>query len=594
MIVKMKKITLLVLEKQRADALEGLRKLGIVHVKNIRTPSSENLRLTDEIISLMEDALGLLKAHKPKGVTKRIRWKPHETAEKVREIAHIAREQDALLKDLQDTESELLWYKPWGGFDPNDIKRFAKDGLFIKLYRANAKETTQLRQRKDIKIINSDKHYVYFSHLSADEKAKLNYERVKLPSESFSSLCVKKESIHKRLGEIEATYRLYAPATAYMEEHLKELDKRHNFLSVMHGMKEEGKFSYLQGFAPARNADSIKAFCKKEAIGYLLEEPDKPEEVPTLIQNPKWIDIIRPVFTFMSTVPGYKEYDISLIFLLFFSLFFAMLIGDAGYGLLFLITTFLVRRKFNKAPPQPFFLMYALSFATVCWGAVTGTWFGVESIARLPFFNSLVIEQISSFADNSQNFMIYICFTIGIIHLTIAHLMLILRIINSLKALAEAGWIMVLWGLYFLAGTLVLSRPFPQFALYLIIVGSCLLILFTNFQKNILKGIAKSLTDIPLKIISSFGDIVSYIRLFAVGYATVVLATTFNSMAAGLGFNNIISGLGASIILLLGHGLNIILGFMAVIVHGVRLNMLEFSGQMGMEWSGKEYSPFKE
>jgi len=102
------------------------------------------------------------------------------------------------------------------------------------------------------------------------------------------------------------------------------------------------------------------------------------------------------------------------------------------------------------------------------------------------------------------------------------------------------------------------------------------------------------LTEVPLKIISSFGDIVSYIRLFAVGYASVVLASTFNDMAVSVGFNSIITSLAAALILFLGHGLNIILGFMAVIVHGVRLNMLEFSGQMGMEWSGKEYTPFKE
>jgi len=74
----------------------------------------------------------------------------------------------------------------------------------------------------------------------------------------------------------------------------------------------------------------------------------------------------------------------------------------------------------------------------------------------------------------------------------------------------------------------------------------------------------------------------------------VVLASTFNDMAASIGFNSIIAGLGAALILFLGHSLNIILGFMAVIVHGVRLNMLEFSGQMNMEWSGKEYAPFKE
>jgi len=93
--------------------------------------------------------------------------------------------------------------------------------------------------------------------------------------------------------------------------------------------------------------------------------------------------------------------------------------------------------------------------------------------------------------------------------------------------------------------------------------------LFSNPQKNIFKGIISSLTNVPLKIIGTFGDIVSYIRLFAVGYASTVLSVTFNNMAQEVGFNNIISGIIAALILFAGHALNITLGFMAVIVHGI-------------------------
>ena len=125
----------------------------------------------------------------------------------------------------------------------------------------------------------------------------------------------------------------------------------------------------------------------------------------------------------------------------------------------------------------------------------------------------------------------------------------------------------------------------PHFAIYLIIFGSALVGIFANFQKNILKGFLISLGNLPLDIISSFSDIVSYIRLFAVGIATVTVAASFNDMAGGIT---------VPLILVLGHGLNIILAMMSVLVHGVRLNMLEFSGHLGQEWSGKEYKPFKE
>ena len=379
-----------------------------------------------------------------------------------------------------------------------------------------------------------------------------------------------------------------------LEDYLQRLKKKREFLDAWHGMSDEKQFLLLQGYCPLPEIEKVVSLAKKYDFGYLVAEPDNIEETPTYITNPKWINIINPVFRFMNTVPGYNEFDISLVFLVFFSVFFAMLIGDAGYGCLFLVTTWLVRRKFKTAPKQPFFLMYLLSTATIVWGAITGTWFGVEKIAELHFFNLMVIQKISSFADDNQSFMVYLCFIIGIIHLTTAHLMKAIRCCNSLRVLAQVGWLGIMWGLFFLAGKLVIARPFPAFAGYLLIAGILLALFFTNPQKNILKGLGDTLVNLPLTIISSFADIVSYLRLFAVGYASVIVATSFNSMAQSAGFNSVLSGLVASLILIAGHLLNITLGFMAVIVHGIRLNMLEFSGHLDMQWSGKEYKPFKE
>jgi len=333
-------------------------------------------------------------------------------------------------------------------------------------------------------------------------------------------------------------------------------------------MKKEARFSYLQGFCPVDKLDDITTLSKSTGFGYLIEEPTDTDDVPTLVRNPKWIRIIQPVFQFMNTVPGYKEFDISPWFLMFFSLFFAMLIGDAGYGCVFAVITFLAQRKFKKIPREPFILLYVLSFATTIWGILTGTWFGTSHTAYI---------------NTSTNSMIYFCFIIGAVQLTLAHLITAFKRINSFQSLSDLGWILTIWGLFFIAGKLVAARPFPDFARYILIAGVALIFLFTKDRANI-----------PLKVIGSFADVVSYIRLFAVGYASLILARTFNTMALELGFNSILTGFIAAFILFTGHALNITLGLMAVIVHGIRLNMLEFSGQMGMEWSGKEYKPFKE
>ena len=594
MIVKMKKLTLFIHEANRRQALEALRRLGTVHLKSLKQQQVPDLHDISNQIETADRAAAVLMQYKH-ALDKRKEIKIKIDAQKkIEEVLWFYEELKVCEQDFEKTSQQLDQYKPWGGFNPDDIKAFSEKGINITLYQINEIEYRQVKDRSDVRFILKEKGYVYIAQIAYKSDEKLSFKSISLPDISFDSLCEKHTALKKKIAETNANLQSEAGALKSIQAYQAVLEKKQRFLKAMYGMQEEQEFSCMQGYMPEDRHNDLVKFAEAHDAGYLLEDPDNPEDVPTLIRNPKWIDIISPVFKFMSTVPGYAEHDISAWFLLFFSLFFAMLIGDAGYGIIFLLTTFIIRKKFKQVPAQPFFLMYVLSSATIIWGAITGTWFGAEAIARLPFLSHLIIQSISSFAADNQNLMIFICFTIGIIHLTLAHLMVGLRILNSIKVLAEFGWILVLWALYFIAGMLVIGRSMPGYTLGLLLAGTLLLLVFSAPQKNILKGITLSLTNIPLKIISSFADIVSYLRLFAVGYATVVLASTFNDMVMGIGFNSIISGLIAAVILFLGHLLNIVLGFMAVIVHGIRLNMLEFSGQMGMNWSGKEYSPFKE
>ncbi len=163
----------------------------------------------------------------------------------------------------------------------------------------------------------------------------------------------------------------------------------------------------------------------------------------------------------------------------------------------------------------------------------------------------------------------------------------------SLKAFSEAGWVCMLWAAYFLARMLILGEIFPESGKYLVICGASLVILCTNPSKNIFKTVGTGIGGLLLNVINAFTDTVSYIRLFAVGAATVAVADAFNQMALSIGYGSIISGFFTALVLIFGHTLNILLGAMAVLVHGVRLNVLEFSSHLNMEWSGIEYRPFK-
>ncbi len=186
-----------------------------------------------------------------------------------------------------------------------------------------------------------------------------------------------------------------------------------------------------------------------------------------------------------------------------------------------------------------------------------------------------------------------VMFLIGAVHLSIGRLQLAWKYSNSVKAIAQLGWIAIIWGLNLTVNQMVLGIPAPGIMIWLFIGGALLVALFSNPGQSFFKGILSSLGSLPLSIINGFSDIISYIRLYAVGLSTVLMATSFNQMAIGDGISTIASAIGAVIVLILGHGLNMILAGMAVIVHGVRLNMLEYSTHADVEFSGTDYNPFK-
>jgi V/A-type H+-transporting ATPase subunit I len=420
----------------------------------------------------------------------------------------------------------------------------------------------------------------------------LPFEQVSIPEKSLSAFKNEADEIKTHLSDLNRQLDHQRVYIASLRNALSVKREALEFAEVVAGMGREGSISYLQGYCPEDDHDRLKQEAGRMGWGLQVSDPASDSEVPTRIKNPAWMRIIEPVLNFMGTVPGYKEFDISFWFLISLSLFFAMLVGDGGYGALFLIGIFLTRRRFKHAQKEPFILLYVFSSATVIWGLVTGTWFGVEAFSRLPFLSRLVLPNLNSYSDN-QDFMLHLCFTMGAVHLTIAHIIRGVRMIKTVRILSELGWIFILWYLYFLANYFVLRKPLPDVSIALLIPGIILVGLFSNPQHAFIKSSLMGFAELPLKIISSFSDLVSYLRLFAVGYATLVIAVSFNQMAFSLGGNPILKGIGAAFILLLGHTLNILLAVMAVLVHGVRLNMLEFSSHLGMGWTGRGYRPFK-
>ncbi len=575
MIVPMKSVMLLCLAKDRESTLDALRELGVLHLAPIRPPESKDLdqaRARLAHITRALEALPAVAGRSPTGLS------ADEVVDKIWSLLGSLRDQT---EELEEYRQERRRIEPFGSFDPQVVRELAAKGIIIKLYRLEPGREPPAPEGAVVQTLRRDKSGVYFAVISRAPVA-VDAHEVRMPELALSE-------IDRRITDIEG---LLASTRRALEEHagdrpaVRELAEQAEdlvrFLEAREGMGATKPLAYLRGYCPVERVDALRAAAAQHGWGLRISEPDAEEPVPTLIRNPGWVRPIQTVFKAIGIVPGYREIDISAAFLLFLSLFFAMIVGDAGYGLLFVGLTWWARRKRPNAPAEPFRLLMVMSVSTVVWGVITGNYFGIANTpAPLAGFKLAWLGD----EDNVKR----LCFLIGAIHLTVAHLWNAIRVWNSPRALAQLGWIATTWTMYFAACNMVLGYPYPDGVGWMFVAGVALIVLFMTPARE-LKAEWFNHVMLPLSLVSNFVDVVSYLRLFAVGFASFAVASAFNEM--GTSGSGLLSGLVGALIIFFGHALNITLAAMGVLVHGIRLNTLEFSSHIGMQWTGRPYAPF--
>jgi len=576
MIVKMKKIILITQSKDINSALEAVRRLGLLHVEHENAPGGANIASLKEKLNRVSKTIAVLPDVKNQAIV------DNKEDSLIDEMAGLLDEKETMIEELQILKRDIETWKEWGNFNPGLIEDLKNKDILVRLCKVSVQEMKDIPKSVVLEKIFQKGNIFYCAVISRKEIG-LPFETLELPEKGMEEMFFEEKKYEKRLADIEKRFleiAAYKNALGNYENYLSSLIE---FNEVAEGSGKFEKLSYIKGYVPIDKINLIETVASKEKWGMLASDPGENDIPPTLIKNSKWVKIIKPMFDIIGTIPGYKEVDISLHFLIFFSIFFGMLIGDVGYGLTYFLMALIAQKKFKAIKDKSiFFLTYVLASCAIIWGLLTGVFFGPHPWIKpmMPYFTD---------NTNVQAF----CFLIGAVQLSMAHIWKILRKFPSLKALSDAGWICVLWAAYFLAKALILNFEFPGFGKWIFIAGSALIILFTNPVKNIFAGIGTGLGDFLLKLVNSFADIVSYIRLFAVGLAGVAIADAFNQIAGGIGTGSILNGLLSGFVLFSGHTLNLALGILSILVHGVRLNVLEFSGHMDMEWSGTEYSPFK-
>ncbi len=587
MIVPMKKIAIIVQAKDADSAINRLRSEGVLHVEHQQLPQGKDISILQEEASEVSKALDILSAaqdwQKPFSITQK---EAHDRRLIARHIIDLHRRLDQLQEYAKAVVNNLAQWQEWGDFEPEKIIALAQKGIFVKLYQVPVKELNRIPPEAAVKKIFTKGGVAHCVVISRKDAA-LPYKELALPKMGLSQLRAKKAEDEKVMERLMEDIQRHISYHDSLVRARGTLEKELEFQQVLNGMGRSGNIVFLSGYIPFDKAGLLKSIADVQKWGISITDPLEEDQVPTLIRNPRWISVISPVFKVIEIVPGYHELDISLWFLIFFSVFFGMLIGDAGYGAVYFILTLLAQLKLGKRVPQKavFVLFYILSSCAVIWGVLSGTFFGQEWLPAS-------IRPLVPALRNAKNVQA-LCFFIGALHLSIAHCWRGVIKLPSLKALADVGWVLILWGVYYLAKLLILGEAYPVFANRLFIIGAALILMFTNPRKNMLKGLAAGLGSLFLNLINNFTDVVSYIRLFAVGMATVAVADTFNKMALGIGYSTFLAGLFSSLILLLGHTLNILLGPMSILVHGVRLNVLEFCNHLNMQWSGFAYKPLR-
>ncbi len=588
MIVAMKKVSVICQNKDAAATMEQLRSLGILHIEHRQPPQGPDIAALQDDIGLARMALDVLGRYNKHAAESAPEQKhPADWRISSRHIVDLEKRLDQLAEYSRILKARIAEWEPWGDGDPGQIESLAHRNIFVRFFQIPEKEMDSLPAGMIIKTISQRGGIVNCAIIS-QQKYELSYKEIVPPKSSLSAMRHKLEQ--DSVLETALTHDLIKQNAhrGIIQRHKTLLEKELVFQQAIRGMGQHGILTYVSGYAPVESIDILETAAVDNKWALSITDPGNDDNVPTLLRNPAWVDRIKPVFSLLGIIPGYRELDVSTIFLVFFCIFFGILIGDAGYGIAYLALTAWMhyKHKNNAGMAHVFSLLYILSLCAIGWGAMTGTFFGQEWLKNKGF-TALVPEL------NDVKFMQAFCFFLGAFHLSLAHSWRAILKFPSVSALADIGWIGVLWTAFFLARTLILGDPFPSWGIWFVSVGVGLVVLFTNPQRNMLRAIGEGLGTVALSLMNNFTDVVSYVRLFAVGLATVAIAETTNSMAAGVG-NGAMAVIFGALIIGIGHTLNIVLGPMSVLVHGVRLNVLEFSGHARVSWSGFEYEPLKE
>lgn len=611
MITKMKKLSFLIHSKEYEGFLEHLRSLGIVHVIRKQQGAVQNQELQNDIVLLsrFKNALRVFEPLAANGDGSLWQVPDSETnsdlsicQKEPSPMAVLERfdilEADKVVQEqtLQALSRDRAQLLPWGDFEPSKVERLAAAGYNIGFY------TCPLRAFKDewtdkygVIEIERDKQKVNFVTVThSDVVPDIDAEQVHLPHMSLSAVEADIDKTKAAIDAIPAKLaQLAQVGIPVLEKAVKELENNIDFGRVrLTGEKlAADSLILLEGWIPAADVDEVSKALDMKGVFFDVEDPQPDDDIPIQLSNNKFAKLFEPL-TKLYMLPTYQELDLTLFFAPFFMLFFGLCLGDTGYGLLMIVALPIFTKLFQLINPNfSKWLVVLFGASTMLCGLLSGTFFGFNMYdLDIPFVHKM--KEIL-YTDNSTMFTVSLCIGVVQILFGMAIKAVNLSIQCGVKyALGTIGWLVLLItvGVSVLAG-FEFSNPV---VMGILIAAAVLIFLFNSPGKNPLLNIGLGLWDTYNMATGLLGDVLSYVRLFALGLSGGILANVFNSMAVGMAPDNKVAGFIVMVLIfVIGHALNIFMNILGAIVHPMRLTFVEFFKNSGYTGGGTEYKPFK-
>ena len=619
MIVKMSRYDFVLLATQSDDFIARLRELGLVDITTTGwEPQEKDRQLVVDIDHYRKaiESLNLFaEGEEYAFASKDAEPQPYTSGEEAFEKYTELRQQKAALQaEILRLEKYAEELKPWGEFDCETREKLQQQGIVLRYFQTQAsvfdKSAEEWSAAYTIVEIYRDAAAVYFVVVAAPgDEVVIDAQEVKAPTMDSRTADAEADKCREELKALNVELSVCAASVEAIEQELDRKVRQLQNVKIKGTASEaaDGRLVVLEGWAEEDKSQEVdKLLDEYSGVIYIKRNPTPEDDTPVKLKNNRFARLFELIGA-MYALPKYGTMDLTPFFAPFYMLFFAICLNDAGYGAILLLAGIVLLKKGGAALKQASWLTIFCGGATTLFGLYTGSLFGMsipdmlgyESIAQSPFLDF-------------QNQFFSLALALGVVQILFGmflNICLQTKLFGFTSTFGLLGWFIILLsgcvavGLPMLNENLTISwfsSSSPAFYAAMG-VGAVLMLLLNNIKRNPIINFGSGLWNAYNNITGLLSDVLSYIRLFAIGLSGGVLAQVFNSLALGLtgldagiesfGVGTVFQIIGAAAILLVGHGINLFMSAISSFVHPMRLTFVEFYKNAGFEMTTRSFEP---